>query len=163
MLELRLLVFLRSSSSYVLWLSACRGSTFHRFLSLGPLLSPGCILRGAGKEGRVNRSGLQSDFDGCSDVPPDALCPVGQEHFSACGHSSREKVCARAVLLFQRQLFPRAGNVAFFQFSIFSLKLCNFYKLNLMFLNEMLRERLFAIIFGCIGLFCLTKQNTKNR
>lgn len=118
MLELRLLVFLRSSSSYVLWLSACRGSTFHRFCSLGPLLSPGCILRGAGKERRVNRSGLQSDFDGCSDVPPDALCPVGQEHFRACGHSSLEKVraqsCCSKGSFFHRQEMLHSFSLAFF-------------------------------------------------
>lgn len=33
MLELRLLVFLRSSSSYVLWLSACKDSTTFKELA----------------------------------------------------------------------------------------------------------------------------------
>lgn len=149
--KLRLLVFLRSSSSYVLCLTACRDSKFvpwvlcsHQdtFWVMQPKrekqvdLSFSLILMGAAMCLWILSALLDRN----------ALMPVGRAAGSRC--ECLQSCCSKGRFFHSQEMLH----------SFFPLKLCNFYNLNLMLLNEMLRERLFAVSFGCIVLFCCTTQ-----
>lgn len=136
MLELKLLAFLRFSSSYVLGLSDYRDTTLHRFCSQGPLPSTGgtgfCTVQD--KREKLIHLWFQTDTEGSSSMAPDAVCCARQERFSACAPSSQEKVARTLSPAIPKALFPQPRNVALFQFGFFFfLNWCNCYKLNLMF------------------------------
>lgn len=162
MLELRLLAFLRFSSSYVLGLSDYRDTALHRFCSLGPLPSTSGTRFCTVREKSWYIYGSRLTLTGPA-AWPQMLCAVlGRNALVLVRRAARTRWHTRSVLPFQRHLFHSQEKLHYFSLGFFFFWI-GVTVINWTWCSEMKFWEILCNIFWVhwTTLLCLMAQNTK--